>query len=211
MSSVYVDKAAKPEKAGATVMGTTVDRFSFFGLSLAKVKDRMCILAYVIVQFFAFFFVLFGTPIDMFRLRNPMDSDIIVVTTLWGLKAGVFNVEYGLSAAEQWNDCPDRLYRFRLAQAFAIISIFVYGIAFVLGFIMLYCCSFFRWVCVTLNIVGAVTLCLVWTAMVMTYITDEEPFCPEEKRYHTYGSGFVLIVLAWILDLLNIVSLLLPF
>nr|CAJ2465458.1 unnamed protein product [Leishmania braziliensis] len=100
---------------------------------------------------------------------------------------------------------------FRLAQVLAIISIFVYGTAFVLGFIMLYCCSFFRWICVTLNIVGAVTLCLVWMAMVVTYRTDEEPFCPEEKRYHTYGSGFVLFVLAWLLDFLNIVSLLLPF
>ncbi|CAM38424.1 putative amastin-like surface protein [Leishmania braziliensis MHOM/BR/75/M2904] len=211
MSSVFVDKAEKPEKASVTVIGTADDCFSFFGLSSSKLKDRIGLLVYLTVQFFAFLFVLFGTPIDMFRLDQPLDSDVAVVTTLWGLKAGVFSVEYGLSAAEQWKDCPDRLHRFRLAQVLAIISIFVYGTAFVLGFIMLYCCSFFRWICVTLNIVGAVTLCLVWMAMVVTYRTDEEPFCPEEKRYHTYGSGFVLFVLAWLLDFLNIVSLLLPF
>ncbi|XQJ30457.1 Amastin surface glycoprotein, putative [Leishmania guyanensis] len=139
-----------------------------------------------------------------------MDSDIIVVTTLWGLKAGVFNVEYGLSAAEQWKiagpplpfpPCSGIRYHLHLRLRYCVRPRLHHAVLLLLLPLGMR----------DLNIVGAVTLCLVWTAMVMTYITDEEPFCPEEKRYHTYGSGFVLIVLAWILDLLNIVSLLLPF
>ncbi|XUY37192.1 amastin-like protein [Leishmania panamensis] len=208
MSTIVVDKA---DKASVTVIGSTDDRFFVKGLCFSKWKDRLGLLVYVFVQFFAFFFVVFGTPIDMFRLRFVFDPDLIVVTTLWGVKVGVFDTEYALTSREMWSNCTERRDRFYLAQGLAIFSILVYGTAFVLGFIMLYCCSFFRWVCLALNIVGAVTLCVVWGAMVVTYSTDEGPFCPEQKRYHTYGSGFILFILAWILDLLNIVSLLLPF
>ncbi|XUY37187.1 amastin-like protein [Leishmania panamensis] len=168
------------------------------------------ILIYAIVQFIAFVLVLFGTPIDMYRFRPRFITPDTTVTTLWGVKKGGFNSTNVISSDYLWRRCIVRRDRFRLAQAFAVISIFVYGAAAALGFIMLYCCSFFRMVCLALNIVGAVTLCIVWAAVAVTYHIEDNEFCRKESVFSTYGAGFVLLLLAWLLDLFNIVVLLLP-
>ncbi|CBZ40984.1 uncharacterized protein [Leishmania mexicana MHOM/GT/2001/U1103] len=169
------------------------------------------LLVYVILQFIAFFFVLVATPIEMFVERNhhlrrrPPDC-----ITLWGVKRGCRSLLYEGYIDQEFRDCPVVIHRFRAAQAFAIISIFVYGAAFILGSILLYGCSFLRWVCLALNIVGIATLCVVWAAMAVTYNTQEVRSCPALKNETTYGAGFVLFVIAWILDIINTVILLLP-
>nr|CAJ2465443.1 unnamed protein product [Leishmania braziliensis] len=168
------------------------------------------ILLYAIVQVIAFVLVLFGTPIDMYRFRPRYIRPNATVTTLWGVKKGAFNGTNLMTSDYLWRRCTGRRDRFRLAQAFAVISIFVYGAAAALGFIMLYCCSFFRMVCLALNIVGAVTLCIVWAAVAVTYHMYEGPDCWQESVFSTYGAGFALLLLAWLLDLFNIVVLLLP-
>ncbi|XQJ30503.1 Amastin surface glycoprotein, putative [Leishmania guyanensis] len=99
--------------------------------------------------------------------------------------------------------------RFRVAEAFAIISILVYGAAFALGVIMLFCCPIGRWICLALNIVGAVAVCVVWATMVVTFFYDEGAFCPALQRFCHYGAGFALFVIAWVLDVLNIFVLVL--
>ncbi|XUY37169.1 amastin-like surface protein, putative [Leishmania panamensis] len=211
MSNFSSEKTQEPEVASATGTETTEKHSTDSDLQVSLVKGRIGLIVYVIVQFFAFFFVLFGTPIDMFRLRSsPSSPDRSVVTTLWGLKLGVFSIRYGQNSDERWRNCTSRLNRFRLAQAFALISIFVYGTAFVLGLILLFCCSYLRWVCLALNIVGAATVCVVWAAMVVTFYRNESS-CLELGSIYNYGSGFTLLVLAWVLDILNIISLLLPF
>nr|CCM20273.1 kinesin, putative [Leishmania guyanensis] len=169
------------------------------------------LLVYAVLQFIAFLFVLFATPIDMFVLKGLSRSGRIPTVTLWGLKNGVLDLQYAGDINDLWSSCPDRLMRFRAAQVLAIVSILVYGSAFVLGVIMLFCCSCLRFVCVALNIVGAVTLGFVWGLMVVTYRTDEGQDCLREGFLSNYGAGFVLFVIAWVLDILNIVFLLLPF
>ncbi|XQJ30417.1 amastin-like surface protein, putative [Leishmania guyanensis] len=212
MSKFSSDNSQESSVTGSESTETTEKHSTDSDLQVSLVKGRIGLIVYVVVQFFAFFFVLFGTPIDMFRLRNsPSSPSEAVVTTLWGLKKGVFSTQYGLNSAEQWRNCTSRLNRFRLAQTFALISIFVYGTAFVLGLILLFCCSYLRWVCLALNIVGAATLCVVWAAMVVTFYRNESFICAEQGRLYNYGSGFTLLVLAWVLDILNIISLLLPF
>ncbi|XQJ30418.1 amastin-like surface protein, putative [Leishmania guyanensis] len=211
MSKFSSDNSQESSVTGSESTETTEKHSTDSDLQVSLVKGRIGLIVYVVVQFFAFFFVLFGTPIDMFRLRNsPSSPDRSVVTTLWGLKLGVFSIRYGLSTDERWRNCTSRLNRFRLAQAFALISIFVYGTAFVLGLILLFCCSYLRWVCLALNIVGAATVCVVWAAMVVTFYRNESS-CLELGSIYNYGSGFTLLVLAWVLDILNIISLLLPF
>ncbi|CAJ1007343.1 putative Amastin surface glycoprotein [Leishmania naiffi] len=211
MSNFSSEKTQEPEVASATGTETTEKHTTDSDLQVSLVKGRIGIIIYVVLQFFAFFFVLFGTPIDMFRLRSGDTSiDRVTVTKLWGLTSGVFTIRYPVNTSRQWRNCPSRLTRFRLAQAFALISIFVYGTAFVLGLILLFCCSYLRWVCLALNIVGAVTLCFVWAAMVVTYYRNESS-CLELGSIYNYGAGFVLFLLAWVLDILNIVPLLLPF
>ncbi|XUY37168.1 amastin-like surface protein [Leishmania panamensis] len=211
MSKFSSDNSQESSVTGSESTETTEKHSTDSDLQVSLVKGRIGLIVYVIVQFFAFFFVLFGTPIDMFRLRSsPSSPDRSVVTTLWGLKLGVFSIRYGQNSDERWRNCTSRLNRFRLAQAFALISIFVYGTAFVLGLILLFCCSYLRWVCLALNIVGAATVCVVWAAMVVTFYRNESS-CLELGSIYNYGSGFTLLVLAWVLDILNIISLLLPF
>ncbi|SYZ65083.1 amastin-like_surface_protein [Leishmania braziliensis MHOM/BR/75/M2904] len=183
---------------------------STVGCVLAKVKWNVPILIYAIVQFIAFLLVLVATPIDMYRFRPQYITPNTTVVTLWGVKLGVLNTTNTISSDFLWRRCIPRRDRFRLAQACAVLSIFVYGAAAALGFIMLYCCSFFRMVCVALNIVGAVTLCIVWAAVAVTYHVEDNEFCWKESVFSTYGAGFVLLLVAWVLDLLNIAVLLLP-
>ncbi|CAC9538387.1 Amastin_surface_glycoprotein_-_putative [Leishmania infantum] len=46
--------------------------------------------------------------------------------------------------------------------------------------------------------------------MAVTYNKDEGMNCFAIKELGSYGAGFVLFVLAWILDVINIIILLLP-
>ncbi|CBZ40934.1 uncharacterized protein, partial [Leishmania mexicana MHOM/GT/2001/U1103] len=84
-----------------------------------------------------------------------------------------------------------------------------YGFAFLFGFLLLYCCSGFRWLCLALNIVGAVTAGVVWVLMVVTYRV-QEPKCPELSITYNFGTGFGLILCAWVLDILDLIFLMLP-
>nr|CCM20278.1 Putative amastin-like protein [Leishmania guyanensis] len=168
------------------------------------------LLLYAVVQIVAFFCVLVGTLIVIFRISDP-ERIVNGYITLWGTTLTVGNSSVYSSSKVIWQMCPGRLMCFRIAQTLAILSILVYGAAFVLGVIMLFCCTLLRWICLTLNIVGAITLGIVWAAMVFTYFTDEGRLCQSLKSFAGYGAGFALLVAAWVLDILNIVFLLLPF
>ncbi|TPP51073.1 Amastin surface glycofamily protein [Leishmania donovani] len=135
------------------------------------------VIVYVVLQFVAFFFVLVGTPIDMFRSSN---SSVFVgqCITLWGMRHHLHpSVRRSVHA----------------------------------GLYLLFCCSLLRWVCLVLNVVGMVTSCIVWAAMAVTYNKTDDRVCLPVKTLGRYGAGFVLFVLAWILDVINIILLLLPY
>uniref|UniRef100_A0ABR3EGM7 Amastin surface glycoprotein n=1 Tax=Leishmania shawi TaxID=5680 RepID=A0ABR3EGM7_9TRYP len=171
----------------------------------------IALLVYVAVQFVAFFLVLVATPIDMFWLRNRTAQVPFWCLTLWGLKVDCYSLVYDDVPDRKWFSCTSRRDRFRAAQGFAVISVFVYGAAFVLGVIMLFCYRWLRWVCLALNSIGAVTVCIVWASMAVSYNRDEGVECEELKAMYTYGAGFVFFLVAWLLDLFNIpVLLLLP-
>nr|CCM20282.1 Putative amastin [Leishmania guyanensis] len=144
----------------------------------------------------------------MFRFKG--DTRVIPgeCITLWDLKLNCMSVTYAMSANEQWAPCPPRRNRFRMGQAFAVISIFVYGMAFVLGVIMLFCHRRFRWVCLVLNIFGTITVFFVWVTLAVSFNENSDVGCPELKTPNTYGAGFVLFLLAWLLDIANIAVLL---
>ncbi|CAJ1992523.1 amastin-like surface protein [Leishmania donovani] len=171
---------------------------------------NITVIVYVVVQFVAFLLVLVGTPLDIFRERNPSSGVSSACITLFGLKGQCSSLLYTRTTDMLWEECPPRIPRFRLAQGCAIISIFVYGGAFMLGFILLFCCSLLRWVCLALNVVGMVTSCIVWAAMARTYNQHDGETCEPMKTSSRYGAGFALFVVAWILDTLNIILLLLP-
>ncbi|AYU82439.1 amastin-like protein [Leishmania donovani] len=165
---------------------------------------------YAVIQFIAFLLVVVGTPLDVFRGNDPPFFERHFCITLWGGKINCSDTSYLFTSDEIWDDCPGRCDRFRAAQALAVISIFLYGTAFFLGVLLLFCCSIFRWVCLVLNIVGIFTLATVWAAMVVTYYKDEGESCPNLNSDFIYGSGFYLFLVAWCLDIINIAVLLLP-
>nr|AAG27283.1 amastin-like surface protein [Leishmania infantum] len=173
-------------------------------------QRRISSIIYVILQFIAFFFVLVGTPIDMFRDDTEGMYGNTPCITLWGFQFDCYSVSYDNRSDHFWGGCHGRRDRFRAAQAFAILSVVVYGTAFVLGLFAVCWCPFFRWVCLVLNIVGILTLCIVWASMVVTYYKDEGESCPQVGFFFAYGVGFALFLVAWCLDIINIFFLLLP-
>ncbi|CBZ37647.1 amastin-like surface protein, putative [Leishmania donovani] len=176
-----------------------------------KTCSSVTVLLYVILQFIAFLLVLVATPIDMFRLKKlyqyPHPNPCY---TLWGAKFDCSSSTYSVKLSMMWSPCPSRRNLFRLAQVFAVISIFLYGAAFILGLIVLRCCPWLRWVCLVLNIAGMATLCIVWAAMVVTYYKDVPQRCMPLHFFVNYGAGFGLCLVAWCLDIINIGLLLLP-
>nr|CAJ2467786.1 unnamed protein product [Leishmania braziliensis] len=163
---------------------------------------------YAIFQFIAFIFVLVATPLDMFRVKDLGRFGSTPCLTLWGGKENCNDLKSDTSYLEFRDLCPGRLARFRMAEVFAVISILVYGLAALFGFIVLFCCSFFHWICVALNITGAVTVCVVWVLMVFVY-NNAEDLCPPISTRFNFGNGFMMFVVAWFLNLINIVLLLL--
>ncbi|CAM37199.1 amastin-like protein [Leishmania braziliensis MHOM/BR/75/M2904] len=167
------------------------------------------LLLYAIFQFIAFLFVLVATPLDMFRVKELGRFGSTPCLTLWGGKENCNDLKSDTSYHELWSFCLERFSRFRLAQVFAVISIFVYGSAALLGFIVVFCCICLRWVCLALNITGAVTVCVVWVLMVFDYY-NAEGLCPAINTRFNFASGFALLLAAWCLDIINIVFLLIP-
>ncbi|CAJ1021974.1 Amastin surface glycoprotein, putative [Leishmania shawi] len=170
---------------------------------------NLALLLYLVLQFFAFFFVLVATPLDVFRFKDIRNFTRNMCATLWGFQLNCTSTKYDNSNDGLWRNCTSRRDRFRALQAFALISIFVYGLAFVLGVIQLFCCRWLRLVCLALNIVGVVTVLIIWIGMVVTFYKRDGQRCPGMNTVSTYGAGFALFLLAWILDIANIVILLL--
>nr|CAJ2471315.1 unnamed protein product [Leishmania braziliensis] len=169
---------------------------------------NIALLVYAVVQFFAFLFVLVATPLDMFRFRMNF-FNITGCMTLWGLKNTCNSISHNITVYTVWADCPVRLRLFRAAGALAIISIFIYGAAFVLGVVMLFYRLILRWICLGLNIAGAISLFFIWVTMVITFLRDDDGPCPDLQRFTQYGVGFALFVVAWVLDIINILLLVL--
>ncbi|AIN95876.1 amastin-like protein [Leishmania panamensis] len=167
------------------------------------------LLLYAVLQFIAFIFVLVATPLDMFRVKDLGRFGNTPCLTLWGGKENCNTVRSDTSYVELWSFCPDRLARFRLAEVFAVISIFVYGSAVLLGFIVVFCCTCLRWICLALNIGGALTVCVVWVLMVFDY-QHADGLCPAINTRFNFGNGFGLFLAANFLDIINIVLLLIP-
>ncbi|AYU82521.1 amastin-like surface protein, putative [Leishmania donovani] len=174
-------------------------------------KYGIPLILYVVLQFVAFLLLLVGTPLDIVRRKDVAAGIPLTCITLWGFKLDCFSVDYTITVDVFFAACPPRINRFRVAQVFVVLSILVYGAAFILGIMLLYGVSLLRWICLALNIVGSVTLCVVWAAMARTFLKDDGPQCSSLEEFNKYGPGFVLLVLAWILDILNIIFLLLPY
>nr|ACS87803.1 d-amastin [Angomonas deanei] len=176
---------------------------------------KVGIIIYSIVQFIAFLFILVGTPIDMFRAKNV---DLIGNTkclTMWGAKEKCYSTKYDTRINDLFAFCEGRRDRFRAAEAFAIINIAIYGVACILGFVQLCCCHCLRWVCLVLNILG-ITSVVSWAIMSDSFLKRNGTrglnvvLCGKLNAYYKYGAGFALFVVAWCLDIINIIFLMLP-
>ncbi|XQJ30606.1 Amastin surface glycoprotein, putative [Leishmania guyanensis] len=168
------------------------------------------IIVYAAIQFIAFLLVVVGTALDMFRLQSRENFEDRPCITLWGLKPYCNSIVYSLSSDERFSLCPVRRKRFHMAQILAVVSVGVYGTAFALGVIMLYCCLHLRWVCLLLNIVGFVILPIPLALMVLSYKTDENSLCPKLRDDYDFGLVFYIFATAVGMDFIDIVFLLIP-
>ncbi|CAJ1992635.1 Amastin surface glycoprotein [Leishmania donovani] len=140
---------------------------------------KFTFLVYAILQLIAFLSVLIGTPLEMFRgtTRDPYNVSLCI--TLWGTKYDFqcHFIMYAQTTDGQWARCTTRRQHFRMAEALVVISIILYALAALLGFIMLFCCSLLRWVCLALNVVGLLTLGITWGLMVTEFNKGDGPLC----------------------------------
>ncbi|TPP46832.1 Amastin surface glycofamily protein [Leishmania donovani] len=183
-----------------------------FRREVSKMGCKFTFLVYAILQLIAFLSVLIGTPLEMFRgtTRDPYNVSLCI--TLWGTKYDFqcHFIMYAQTTDGQWARCTTRRQHFRMAEALVVISIILYALAALLGFIMLFCCSLLRWVCLALNVVGLLTLGITWGLMVTEFNKGDGPLCPPLKNNYKFGYGFFLLLVAWVLDLVDIVFLLFP-
>ncbi|CAJ1992515.1 Amastin surface glycoprotein [Leishmania donovani] len=179
---------------------------------IGQKKYNVSLVLYVVVQFVAFLLVLVGTPLDMFRSKMETGYGTVKCITLWGVKENCASLDYDLTMYLFFSSCETRILRFRKSQRCAIISILVYMAGLIAGIVNLHGYTTLRWVCLALNIVGSVTVFVVWAAMAVTYNKNEDSRCTRLKALnYEFGVGFFLLVVAWILDIINIILLPLSF
>lgn len=184
---------------------------------------------YTILEFVAFVFVLVGTPIDMFRSKGQNEIGNSACLTMWGYKSECYSTSYDVkSMSTLFAGCPKRLHHFQAAEAFAIISIAVFAVCFILGLCMCSCCSSCACCCrvllCILIILGIASAAVVWACMAASYnvdhngddssaesiISDVNPLCYKLKNIVKYGAGFALIVVGWAIHTVNLLFALLP-
>ncbi|XQJ30609.1 Amastin surface glycoprotein, putative [Leishmania guyanensis] len=167
------------------------------------------IIVYAAIQFIAFLLVCrYGAGHVSLQSRENFEDRPCI--TLWGLKPYCNSIVYSLSSDERFSLCPVRRKRFHMAQILAVVSVGVYGTAFALGVIMLYCCLHLRWVCLLLNIVGFVILPIPLALMVLSYKTDENSLCRSSETIMTLGLVFISSQLPWVWILSTLFFLLIP-
>lgn len=175
------------------------------------------IAVYCVMQFIALVFIVVGTPIDMFRAKGVDTFGNKACLTLWGSKEKCYSTTYNTKPSELFAQCTERRDRFRAAEAFAIISIVVYGVAALLGFIQLCCCHCLRWICLMLNILGIFS-CISWSLMADLYFKNTTSSvtwsasanCYRFSRDYKYGAGFALLIVGWALNFIAILFLAFP-
>lgn len=94
------------------------------------------------------------------------------------------------------------------------MCIFTYGVACVLGLVMLCCCHCLRWACLMLSI-STVFLCASWVLVCNLFFDDAtssstwsaSPNCYKLKTDYKYGACFALLVTGWCLDIVDMVFL----
>ncbi|CAJ1014457.1 Amastin surface glycoprotein, putative [Leishmania lindenbergi] len=168
------------------------------------------IIVYAVLQFIAFLLVVVGTPLDMFRVRGRLVPTQQACLTLWGFKDSCGDRSISRTLATFFNQCTEARNHFYVAATLAVISIFVYCAAFVLGVIMLYCCVYLRWVCLVLNIVGSVTLATSWVFVVLVFHQTDLSNCLLMRVSISFGVGFAVFLVAWVLELVSIAFLFIP-
>ncbi|CAJ1014503.1 putative Amastin surface glycoprotein [Leishmania utingensis] len=168
------------------------------------------IIVYSILQFIAFLLVVAGTVLDMFRVRGVFIPTPQACLTLWGFKDSCSDGKISLTLEQFFYQCTDARNHFYVAAALAVMSIFVYCAAFVLGVIMLYCCVYLRWACLVLNILGSVTLATSWVFVLVVSHRTNLSNCLQVPVSISFGIGFALLIVAWVLDLVSIAFLFIP-
>ncbi|CAM37156.1 amastin-like protein [Leishmania braziliensis MHOM/BR/75/M2904] len=168
------------------------------------------VLVYAILQFIAFMFLLSGSLVDMFHVNEYFSANSDYCLTYWGLKERCTDMKNVKSLDEFFKHCSFARDHFHTARVLALVSIVVFGLASLLGFMTMCCYNSLGWGCLLLNIVGIVTSAFSWAPMVVLSRYDNLTFCTELPVTFAFGSGFALLIVAWILDIINIFFLLFP-
>eukprot|EP00796_Vickermania_ingenoplastis_P006096 gene6096-biopygen3902 len=144
-----------------------------------------------------------GTPIQQFKPKYGGNHCF----TLWGYKADCGSTTYTIRGKDAFG-CAQRKNNMVGAAVFAIASI-VFSLILVLYGVMviLHCCTSFL-LPVILSILTAGTLLVCWACVAGVFnnrMCKHQVTDGKYKEWYDYGAGFALIVVAWCVQVVNVV------
>lgn len=192
--------------------------------SLHRMAFNVGLTIFTLLEFVALLFFTIGTPIDMFQSKDRDCEGNAHCLTLWGLKTKCYSMKYEEKFSYEWFEgCTSRFLNFRLSQAFSILSIYIYFMCFVVGVSLCCCCASClaqgKLLLGVLTFFGCGTGAAAWGFMATAYNVNQgnderiivnELRCNAFKETFSYGSGFILFVMGWCLQSVNILMAVSP-
>lgn len=187
---------------------------------------KIGLLIYGVLELCAFLCFVVGTPLDQFRSKDQDEFGNTPCLTLWGCKPKCYDPSFKNRVNENFEACPSRAAKFKVAQSFAILTILISLVALIMVALMCsclaYCSCCVRLVVVVLTVVAIGSGAVTWSMMVVAFHNSQGEcpalkklfFCPgveDSSANSKYGAGFGLLVVGWVLQVLNMVFIHLPY
>ncbi|CAD2213019.1 amastin-like protein [Angomonas deanei] len=208
-------------------------------------QPRVAPIVFCVLQFIALILSVLGVCFDQYKPHEVIQQDAFGCISLWSFKMPGENCITGknfeLSSEELFSVCKTRSQKVKAAGGLGIAGIILIFIALVVGGAAI-CTGVaaLRFVCVGINVLAFIFLCVTWALVAYMFNNGEDLsneslqsgltpdelslvqlFCSSFKSFNDafagtgftvikYGSGFGLLIAAWGMVLINTIVVVLP-
>ncbi|EPY20492.1 amastin-like surface protein-like protein [Angomonas deanei] len=153
---------------------------------------------FTVLQLFVFLLALIGTPLPQVRAAGQC-------TTLFGVQSACYSTAY--EAHNSQYGCAAEKQAMTIASAFAVISVVLAFVTLIFAILMHVGVRCLVVIPFVLMCCGVITLCIPWAILLWTRSVDMcnvlgVRYTPNEGA--TLMTGFILIVVAWSLQVVNL-------
>lgn len=170
-------------------------------------KGTILAIVFTIIEVLVLAFTVIGTPIAQFKPRHR-GPGVKSCLTMWGAKADCGSTSYSARGIDAFG-CGQRKNNMTGAAVFAIVSIVVALILVLYGVLMVLNACQSAILPIILSILAVATLLVCWACVAGVY---NNSMCNCNGCWMSgklknmnieYGAGFILIVIAWCLQVVN--------